>query len=92
MYGVISWQFIVIVSCLIGVQVFMGNVIEPRWLGKSLNLSPLVILISLTIWASIWGIVGAFLCVPIMVIINTILANFERTRKIAVFLSQSGDV
>lgn len=91
-YGVFSVQFILITSLLIGIQVFMGNVVEPRWLGNTLNLSPLVILVSLTIWASIWGIVGMFLSVPIMVILNIILANFEKTRKIAVFLSQNGNV
>lgn len=91
-WWIISWQFIVIVSLLVAIQVFMGNVIEPRWLGNSLNLSPLVILVSLTVWASIWGIVGMFLCVPIMVIINTVLANFDKTRKMAIFLSQNGNV
>lgn len=91
-YGIISVQFIVITSLLIAIQVFMGNVVEPRWLGNSLNLSPLVILVSLTIWGSIWGIVGMFLTVPFMVILNIVLANFDKTRKFAVFLSQSGKV
>jgi len=91
-YWIISFQFIVITSMLIGIQVFMGNVVEPRWLGNSLNLSPLAILISLTVWWGIWGVVGMFLSVPIMVILNIVLANFEKTRKIAIFLSQDGNV
>ncbi len=74
------------------IQMTLGSIIEPRLMGKSLNLSPLVIIISLVVWGSIWGVVGMFLCVPIMVIINIILAKFDSTRPIAVLLSSTGDV
>lgn len=77
---------------LVGVQMTLGSIIEPRLMGKSLNLSPLVIIISLVLWGSIWGIVGMFLCVPIMVIINIILAKFESTKPIAVLLSSQGNI
>lgn len=72
------------------VQFVVGNIIEPRFLGKSLNLSPLVILIALGIWGSIWGILGMFLSVPITVMMMIIFAHFEATRPIAVLLSQDG--
>ncbi|MDF1496779.1 MAG: AI-2E family transporter [Patescibacteria group bacterium] len=75
---------------LVATQISIGNFLEPRLMGKSLNLSPLVIIISLVIWGSIWGIVGMFLCVPIMVIINIILAKFDSTRPIAILLSSKG--
>jgi len=75
---------------LVAVQITVGNFIEPRMMGKSLNLSPLVIIISLVVWGSIWGIVGMFLCVPIMVILNIILAKFDSTRPIAILLSSKG--
>ncbi|MBD3281330.1 AI-2E family transporter [Candidatus Uhrbacteria bacterium] len=75
---------------LVAVQFTAGNFIEPRMMGKSLNLSPLVIIISLIVWGSIWGIVGMFLCVPIMVILNIILAKFDSTRPIAILLSSKG--
>lgn len=77
---------------LISIQMIIGNILEPRFMGKSLNLSPLVILVALTIWGSIWGVVGMFLCVPIMVIMNIILAKFERTKPLAIMLSESGEV
>ncbi len=82
--------FIIVSVLLILIQIIMGNVIEPKFMGKSLNLSPLVIILSLTIWGSIWGVVGMFLCVPIMVITNIILAKFEKTRPIAIMLSATG--
>ncbi len=75
---------------LTSIQMTLGNFIEPRLMGRSLNLSPLVIITSLVLWGSIWGIVGMFLCVPIMVILNIILGKFDSTRPIAILLSSEG--
>ncbi len=77
---------------LISIQFLIGNFLEPRFLGKTLNLSPLVILISLGVWGKIWGVIGMFLSVPIMVSLNIILAQFEQTRNIAIFLSANGNI
>ncbi len=71
-------------------QFCIGNLLEPRLMGNSLNLSPLVILLSLTFWGTIWGIPGAFLCVPITVIIMIVLSHFEKTQPIAIMLSRGG--
>lgn len=84
--------FIVVSILLITIQMVIGNIIEPKLMGKSLNLSPLVIILALTIWGSIWGVVGMFLCVPIMVILNIVLAKFEKTKAIAIMLSATGKV
>jgi len=74
------------------IQFIIGNIVEPKLMGKSLNLSPLVILISLVIWGNIWGVVGMFLSVPIMVIINIILSYFPSTKSIAMLLSTQGKI
>ncbi len=84
--------FFIVTIFLISIQILIGNILEPKFMGKSLNLSPLVILIALTIWGSIWGVVGMFLCVPILVILNIVLAKFDKTRNIAVMLSARGRV
>lgn len=81
-----------VTAFLTGVQFLIGNFLEPRYLGKTLNLSPLIILLSLGVWGKIWGIIGMFLSVPIMVSINIILSQFEQTRNIAIFLSANGDI
>ena len=73
-------------------QVLVGNVLEPRFLGNSLNLSPLVILLSLGLWGSLWGVPGMFLCVPITVIAMIIFSHFPQTRPIAVLLSGDGRI
>ncbi|MDD3793828.1 MAG: AI-2E family transporter [Candidatus Gracilibacteria bacterium] len=80
------------ISGLIGIQVLMGNIIEPKFMGNRLNLSPLVIIISLGFWGTLWGIVGMLLSVPIMVIINIILAKMPVTRPIAILLSEKGEL
>lgn len=84
------WPFLEVTSGIIAVQFIVGNFLEPRMLGKSLNLSPLVILFALALWGSIWGILGMFLSVPITVMMMIICAHFDATRPIAVLLSQDG--
>ena len=84
--------FLVSLISLVAVQVTVGNIIEPRLMGNSLNLSPLVILIAMVSWGSIWGIVGAFLAVPLTVIMLIIFAQFSSTRPLAVLLSRDGQV
>jgi len=61
-------------------------------MGKSLNVSALVVILSLALWGSIWGVAGMFLCVPITVIGMIIFAHFPATRPIAILLSNDGDV
>ncbi len=78
---------------LIGVgsiQILVGNFLEPRLMGNTLNISPLVVLISLFSWGAIWGIVGMILSVPIMVMLIFIFAQFPSTRGLAVMLSRNG--
>ena len=77
---------------LAGAQILVGNVIEPRVTGKSLNLSPVIIVLALSVWGSIWGVTGMILSVPIMVVAMIVLAQFPRTKPLAVLMSQSGEI
>jgi predicted PurR-regulated permease PerM len=61
-------------------------------MGRTLNLSPLVVIVSLVVWGTIWGVVGMFLCVPIMVVALIVLAQFKTTRPLAVLLSADGRI
>ncbi len=76
--GVGVWQFVI------------GNFIQPRMTGDSLNLSAVVVLLALAIWGLVWGIVGAFLAAPMTVMIMIVLAQFPSTRWIAILLSADG--
>ena len=73
------------------IQVLVGNFLEPRWLGKSLKISGLAVLLSLVFWNAIWGPTGMFLCVPITVVFMIVFNNFESTKAIAVLLSEDGE-
>lgn len=84
--------FLIVGIGLTSAQFLVGNVVEPKLMGNSLNLSPLVVLLSLALWGSLWGVPGMFLCVPIMVIILIILSHFGPTRPLAVMLSESGEL
>jgi len=84
--------FIATASILTALQFTIGSLIEPKLMGNRLNLSPIVILLSLGLWGSIWGIPGMFLCVPITVIIMIICSYFPGTRFVAVLLSGDGRV
>ena len=74
------------------VQFANGNFLAPYLMGNSLNLSPFVILVSLTVWSALWGIPGAFLAVPMTAVMVMIFAEFPGTRPFAVLLSRKGDV
>ncbi len=90
-YGSIDKIIIVLIS-LTASQMFMGGVVEPRLLGRSMNLSPFVVLISLTVWYALWGVGGAILAVPMTSVVVIILAEFQPTRPIAILLSQDGHI
>ena len=74
------------------VQFANGNFLDPYLMGNSLNLSPFVILVSLTVWSALWGIAGAFLAVPMTAVMVMIFAEFPGTRPFAVMLSRKGEV
>ena len=75
-----------------GVSVLVGSLVEPKLMGNTLNISPLVAILSLALWGSIWGIIGMLLSVPITVAMIIIFSQFPSTRSIAILLSEKGRV
>jgi predicted PurR-regulated permease PerM len=84
--------FLLTAGLLAVIQFFCGSILEPRIMGKGLNISPLVMLLSLSVWGALWGIVGMFLAVPIMVVAMIVCSHFDATRPIAVAMSAEGEV
>lgn len=79
-FGIVSfWQFSI------------GNFVQPRMMGDSLNLSALVVLLALAIWGVLWGIPGMFLSAPLTVLMMILLAQSKDTRWIAILLSADGN-
>jgi predicted PurR-regulated permease PerM len=73
-----------------GLQFTIGNFVEPRLMGPRVNLSPFVIILSLAVWGTVWGVAGLFLCVPLTMVVVIICAQIPATRPIAVLLSADG--
>ena len=76
---------------LAAIQVIMGNFIDPRVQGKSLQLSPFVALFSISFWGWVWGIPGAILGVPMTITIILFCQEFESTQPVAILLSSQKD-
>ena len=74
------------------IQVVVGNIIEPKMMGNSLNISSLVVILSLSFWGFLWDVTGMILSVPIMVMLIIIFSEFKSTKPIAVMLSEKGNV
>ena len=71
---------------------FVGNVLEPKMIGKSVNLSSFVVLVALVFWTTLWGLPGAILSVPLTSVLVIILAASEGARPLAIMLSTDGEV
>ncbi len=83
-----KWSIILYVAILnTSIEIVLGNIIDPRLQGVQLNLSPLVILLSLSLWGYIWGIPGMFLAVPLTSMLQIIFANIPSLRPLAIMFS-----
>eukprot|EP00297_Palpitomonas_bilix_P003597 CAMPEP_0113905634 /NCGR_PEP_ID=MMETSP0780_2-20120614/24161_1 /TAXON_ID=652834 /ORGANISM="Palpitomonas bilix" /LENGTH=598 /DNA_ID=CAMNT_0000899865 /DNA_START=35 /DNA_END=1831 /DNA_ORIENTATION=- /assembly_acc=CAM_ASM_000599 len=74
------YQPIFVVLTLVGpgfIQFFIGNIIEPRLLGDSMDIHPIVVMVSLMVWGFVWGIVGMVVSVPITAVMKIYLSTFD---------------
>jgi predicted PurR-regulated permease PerM len=74
-------------ALLIAAQTYVGNILEPRVIGRELNLSPFVVLVALAVWTALWGLPGAILAIPLTAMIALVCEAFGPTRFVAVLLS-----
>lgn len=85
-------MFLSVALTLSVIQITLGSIIDPRLLGDSLNISPIMIIFSLAAWGMIWGIPGMFLSIPILAMVVITLGQFPATRGIAVLLTKTGNI
>ena len=69
-------------------QQLWGNVIETRWAGRALDISPVLLLVVTAFSFWVWGIVGMILSIPLVVILKIVLENIDATRPLAILLSE----
>jgi predicted PurR-regulated permease PerM len=80
------WPAVATLISLLTIQLSIGNGIAPKILGDQLNLSPVVILLSLMFWGWLWGIVGALLSVPVTAALKIVCENIETLQPISVMM------
>lgn len=86
------FDVLLLIPSLVFIQFLFGNVIQPKMMGNRLNISQFVVILSLVIWGMMWGTVGMFLAVPMMVMIMIVLAQFENTKFISILISGNGKI
>ena len=69
------------------INVIVGNLLEPRFMGRGLNLSTLVVFLSLVFWGWVFGPVGMFLSVPLTMLVKIAFEYSPQSRWLAVLLS-----
>ena len=81
-------MLIVLSVLLLGNQQLWGNIIETRWAGRALDISPVLLLVVTAFSFWVWGIVGMILSIPLVVILKIVLENIDATRPLAILLSE----
>ncbi len=82
--------FLIIVLGCGTIQFLIGNFLDPAMLGRSLNMSTFLVILALTFWTTVWGLIGAFLSVPLTVCILIIFSHIPALRPVAILMSLNG--
>jgi AI-2 transport protein TqsA len=80
------WTPLLILFITSGLDMIMGNLVEPRIMGKGLGLSPLLVFFSLLFWGWLWGIPGMILAVPLTAVVRIVCQNVPDLRPVAVLM------
>ena len=81
-----TWGAVGITVGLLSINGIIGSVLDPRFVGQAVKLSPLVVLVSMLVWAAVWGPVGMILAVPIMVSVKVVCARIPALEPVAILL------
>jgi predicted PurR-regulated permease PerM len=80
------WEALWVLVAYILINTIMGNIIEPKFMGKGLGLSTLVVFISLIFWGWLLGPMGMLLSIPLTIAVKIILDSSEETRWLGILL------
>ncbi len=69
------------------IQFTIGNIIEPKMMGSSLDLHPISILLALVVWGTLWGIVGMLLATPITAVMKILVEKLELTAPMGALMA-----
>ena len=80
------WTPFWILVVTVGLDNLLGNLLEPKIMGKGLGLSPLLVFFSLLFWGWLWGIPGMILSVPLTALVKIVCQNIPPLRPVAVLM------
>ncbi len=85
-----SWEETLFVTAvMLGVNLAIGYVVEPKWEGKGLGLSPFFLIVSLSLWGWLWGFAGLVLAVPMTVIMKIVCENIPPLKPFAIMMGST---
>lgn len=82
-------EVVLVLLLYVSVNVGVGSVLEPRFMGRTLGLSPLVVLVSLLVWGWVFGPVGMLLSIPLTMVAKLALEAKPETRWMGILMSDS---
>jgi predicted PurR-regulated permease PerM len=77
---------ILVIAIILGINIVLSYILEPKIIGDNVGISPFVVLASLVIWGWLWGFAGMILAVPMMVIIKIIFENISFLEPVSILL------
>jgi len=83
---------IAVVIVFLVINVIIGNIVEPRLMGKNLGLSPLIVFISLIFWGWVLGTIGMLLATPLTMTIKIIFDNMEETKHLGLMMGDESSI
>jgi len=81
------WPVLLVILIPGTIQMVIGNGIEPKLMGEGLNLHPVTILLTLSFWGMLWGVVGMLLATPVTAVIRIVLMQFETLQPVGNLLA-----
>lgn len=79
-------KIIIVGLSVLLINFILGSILEPKWEGNDLGISPFLILVSLSLWGFVWGFAGMILSVPILVIIKIVCENIGPLKPLAALI------
>ena len=97
LFGIIQFwpqpgPIFLVILIMLGVNIVIGNILDPKIMGDRLGLAPIAVLLPLTIWGFIWGFAGMVIAVPMTVIIKIICENVTVLEPISIILGSRRSV
>lgn len=83
-----GWTSLTVWLCYVGINIFLGNFLEPMLMGRRFGLSTLVVILAVLFWGWVWGPVGMFLAVPLVMMVKVGLDNSSDFRWLSVAISK----